>query len=471
MKRRLALILFALPLAHAQDAWDMSGAAGLSITDGNSSSLAYSLQVLATYESGQNEARLAADYFFSEENGSETTNAASFSAQYNRLISDRFYFGIVGDLLTDDVADITYRADLALVAGYYFVKNTSTSLSFEAGPGMTWEEQGGERDSFASLRLAERFEHQLTDQSKVWQSLVWTPEVGDFSSSLMTFEFGMDTRLHDSWSLRTFLRHEIDSTPAAGEEREDTSILIGLAYTLGGLPEKSASSRETLKKPRKAASADPQGWDTTLSATASLAQGNSESTRVAIGIESAYRNDTRESFLDLAYLFGEDAQTTTADQLRAAARYNQKLSRLTFLSYGITYLRDDVADVAYRVTPNFALGRYLVKDDTLTLSVEAGPGYVFEEVGGVTDDYLSYIAAERLIWAINDRTKFKQDVVLNAAAADLDNLTIAASATLDTAITDDLSLRAGLTYLFDNQPAAGRERSDTTFTTGLAISF
>jgi hypothetical protein len=99
-------------------------------------------------------------------------------------------------------------------------------LAFEAGPGYAWTKRGDANSDFLTLRFAERFEHQFTETSKFWQSAAFTLEAADFSNYHLDLDVGIETRLSDQWSLRTFVRHRTDASPAAGSERADTCQLL-----------------------------------------------------------------------------------------------------------------------------------------------------------------------------------------------------------------------------------------------------
>jgi hypothetical protein len=77
-------------------------------------------------------------------------------------------------------------------------------LVFEAGPGYTWKKAGGLESDFATLRFAEKFEYEFSETTKFWQSLAITPSVEDFSDYLTDLDAGIQTRLTDKWSLRTY---------------------------------------------------------------------------------------------------------------------------------------------------------------------------------------------------------------------------------------------------------------------------
>lgn len=451
--------------------WEITGAAGLSLAQGNADSVAYSLQALATYEGQYWEGLAGADYFYSENNGVTATDSLRLYGQGQRLLTERLYLGLAGSYFQDAPADLDYRFDVAGVLGYHVIKSDRTTLSLEAGPGYAWEKQGDISNDFATLRFGERFEHQLSKRSKLWQSAYLTPQIDDFDNFNLIAEAGIDTLLSERWSLRTSVRYLYDNTPAAGRQSEDLTLITGLSYALGGFPEEAEGGRATLKADRAEAEVAAMGWTSTAALGLAMAQGNSENLQASLSFDTAYRAENDEFFLNGLYSFGQNAGDTAADALRLGTRYNHLLSDRLHLGSGLDYLRDDVADLAYRVTASAVAGYYVIKSDTMSLAFEAGPGYIWEESAGTEDSYLSLRGAERFSWALGKRTTFKQDAIVDVEPGDFDNYLLTVSAYLDTDITDSLTWRLAGTYIYDNQPNLGLENADSILSSGIAVKF
>lgn len=451
--------------------WEVTGAAGLSLAQGNADSVAYTVQALATYEGRYWEGLVGADYLYAENEGVASTDSLRIYGQGQRLLTDRLYLGVAGSFLRDDTADLDYRFDIAGVVGYHLIKTDRTKLSFEVGPGYAWEEQGGLADQFATIRFGERFEHQLSQRSKLWQSAYLTPQIDDFNNFNLIAEAGIDTLLTNHWSLRTSVRYLYDNTPALGSQSDDVTLIMGLAYALGGFPEPDEAGRATLKPDRAAPEAAALGWTTSASLGLSLAQGNSENLQVSVGYDSVYRTATDEFFLNGLYSFGQNDGDTSADSLRLGSRYNRLLSDRLYTGVGLDYLRDDIADLGYRVTASAIAGYYVIKSDVMTLGFEAGPGFTWEESADVEDNYFSLRGAQRFSWILGSRTTFKQDAVIDVEPGNFENYLLTVSAYLDTDITDSLTWRLSGSYIYDNEPNGTLESSDTTLTSGIAVKF
>ena len=457
------------PLAGS--GWDITGAAGVSIAKGNADSLSFSVQGLATYKGPVWESLIGADYFFSENDDVTATDSLRIFGQSQRLLTERLYLGLAGSFLRDDIADLEYRVDVASVLGYHLIKTDRTTLSIEVGPGFTWEEQGGITDQYANIRFSERFEHKLSKRSKIWQSAIFTPEISDFDNYNLIVEAGLDVLLTDKWSFRTGVRYLFDNTPAAGQQSDDVTLTAGLAYSLGGFPDPAEEGRATLKPAREEPAVAALGWTTTAALGVSLAQGNAESLLANVSYDTVYRTSTDEFFLNGTYAFGENDGERSVDSLRVGTRYNRLLSDRVYVGGGVDYLRDDIADLDFRLTGTAYAGYYVIKNDTMSLAFEGGPGYIFEESAGEQDDYFSVRFAERFSWILGPRTTFKQDAIVDLDPDDIDNAVLTATAYLDTDITDNLTWRLAGTYVFDNQPEAGIENEDFTLTSGIAVQF
>ena len=150
--------------------------------------------------------------------------------QYNRLFSERAYGYARIDGLHDAIADIEYRFTFSPGVGYYFVKNESTTLSGEVGPGAIYEKQGDNSRGYLTLRLAERFEHKLNERARVWQSLEILPQVDDYENFIANFELGVESSLTEKLSLRAYIQDTYDNVPADGRRRNDLKLVTALAY-------------------------------------------------------------------------------------------------------------------------------------------------------------------------------------------------------------------------------------------------
>jgi putative salt-induced outer membrane protein YdiY len=339
-------------------------------------------------------------------------------------------------------------------------------------PATHGSERNGTESDFATLRLAEKFEWKFSPTTRFWQSVSITPEVGDFGKYLLDFEAGIETRISSSWSLRTFVRHRIDSDPSPGKGRSDTALILGLAYELGGLPEPEESGgRRSLIPGEEGGGDDSKGWVSTAALGFSLNKGNSDSTGLNLACNTAFRSAEREFFFDLAQTLRENNGATSEDRTISRVHYNRFRDKRLYLGATVGFLRDGQADIDYRITPGFLVGYALIKNGTTDLSFEAGPGYTLESRGGVDKSYASLIAAERFLHKFNDRLTLVQSIEVTSELADFGNHSFLASPGLDTKISDRLIWKTAATYTYESRPSAARVHHDTALTSAIALRF
>ena len=165
-----------------------------------------------------------------QETSSETQDYLRGFGQYNHLFSDRFYGGLRLEGLHDNLADINYRLTLSPLAGYYFIKETNTSLSAEVGPSLIHEELGHHYRTYAGFRLGERFEHKFDSGAKVWQTVEWIPEVDRFANWILNTEVGISAPIVKSVDVRLVAQDSYDNRPAPERLKNDLKVLAGIGY-------------------------------------------------------------------------------------------------------------------------------------------------------------------------------------------------------------------------------------------------
>jgi putative salt-induced outer membrane protein len=210
--------------------WTGSAALGFTLTRGNSDTMLLNANVRTEKKWRQNELSLGADGSYGEQEGEKNIETLRGFGQYNWLFTERAFGLFRVDALHDAIADVEYRVTLSPGLGYYFIKNKTTFLRGEVGPGVVFEKQGDETTTYMTLRAAERFEHQLSKTAKLWQSVEILPEVGNWGNYIVNAEIGVDVAINTRWSLRTFVQNTYDNEPAPGREHNDLKLVSGVAY-------------------------------------------------------------------------------------------------------------------------------------------------------------------------------------------------------------------------------------------------
>ena len=221
--------------------WETTAAAGVTLTSGNSETLLATLTLDTKHKAEKAEtlAGIAAGYGQSEvtnpDNSTRTEKNTEFVnafGQFNYLFSERFYAGLRLDGSYDGIAELDYRIRISPLAGYYFIKKPKTSLSAEVGPSVVFEKHSGEsEETYLGFRLSERFDHKLSDTTKIWEYVDYVPRVDEWVDKyVITAEVGIDTAINKHWSLRVVFQDIYDSAPTPGRENNDLRLVASTAY-------------------------------------------------------------------------------------------------------------------------------------------------------------------------------------------------------------------------------------------------
>jgi len=240
-----AVLLLAGNGATAADAppekkgWETTAAAGLTVTSGTKDTLLVTAGINTSRKWEKDEFALGLSGGYGEDDNNPTktktanTEFVQGFAQYNRLFTERFYGGLRLDAAYDGIANLDYRFTLTPLVGYYLIKNTNTTFAVEVGPSAVTEKYSGESsDTYFGIRFAERFEHKLTDTTKIWESASYVPDVEDWMGRyVITAEAGIDTKITQKWSLRVVLQDVYTSDPGPGSDYNELRLIAGTAYT------------------------------------------------------------------------------------------------------------------------------------------------------------------------------------------------------------------------------------------------
>ncbi|MCC6952741.1 MAG: DUF481 domain-containing protein [Deltaproteobacteria bacterium] len=218
-------------------------------------------------------------------------------------------------------------------------------------------------------------------------------------------------------------------------------------------------------------------WDKSLAFGFNYTSGNSDTS--ALSLLGRAKRETTEDVIDFDLTSGSgedrarDTETVDAknkDDFRANANYKYLLGGDWFAGAGWAFLYDDIAQVDYRTSLTPVVGYYLLKDEDFTLSVDAGPGYTFERVASVDNDFFSPKIGERFDWIISCTSKIYQKADIFFDTSNSDNYLVNAEAGVESALSTSLSLVFLVRDTYDNEPAVDREKNDVAMITAVKVA-
>lgn len=220
--------------------WDSVVAADAALTRGNSRSFLGTITFNTHGKYEQNEYLFNAgagygDTVTKESTGAEVTTTTQDylkgSGQWNHLFSERFYAGLKLEGVHDHIADINYRFTVSPLAGYYLIKQTNQTLAFELGPSYVYEQLDSHSpDSYAAIRVAERYEYKFKGGARLWESLEWVDQVDKTDNWFANFELGAAAPVSKAIDLRVVIQDQYDNEPAPGRLKNDFRLMAGIGY-------------------------------------------------------------------------------------------------------------------------------------------------------------------------------------------------------------------------------------------------
>lgn len=234
----VAVAVLAGQMAVAADKpFETTVSLGVNLTDGNSETLQANGSLVTEGEKeGLGSVRVGVEGNYGESTINEETDTTVQNAKgfgnVKKTLSPMSFAYLDGNVLYDDIALIDYRVTVGPGLGVFLIKDDATKLSITVGASYIWEEVDNVTDDYASLRVAQRFERQLTATSKIWESVEYLPEFADFNNYLINAEIGAEAALNSRLNLRVVLQDKYDNQPAADLERNDLTLIAGIVFKL-----------------------------------------------------------------------------------------------------------------------------------------------------------------------------------------------------------------------------------------------
>jgi putative salt-induced outer membrane protein YdiY len=221
----------------------------------------------------------------------------------------------------------------------------------------------------------------------------------------------------------------------------------------------------------------PKGWETTAAAALTLTRGNSESFMAVLSLDTKRKWEKDEVALGIAGGYGDstvnDVNTKNTEYVKGFGQYNHLFTDRFYGGVRLDGEYDGIAGVDYRFKLSPIAGYYLIKNDRMSLAVEAGPSLVCQNLEGEpANSYWAARFGERFEYKLTASTKFWESVdYIPQIDRWSENYLLNFEAGIDTAITKHWSLRVVFQDNYASEPAAGRKHNDLRLLAGTAYKF
>jgi putative salt-induced outer membrane protein YdiY len=214
--------------AVAPDAWRRSVYYGMSLTQGNSDILRYSLGLDALKERKTDLFRVKARGVYGESDNKTDTENAIAAMRYERQLTDITYgLGHI-EWMTDSIAGLDYRVSAILSPGVHLIRTDETLLNLEAGAGYLTEKKGNNEQGFVAGRFAITFEKVINSHALFWLTCEYLPKLLDSNVFYINSEVGLATVVARNLSLTVSLQDRYDNAPAEDTKSNDSVLTTAL---------------------------------------------------------------------------------------------------------------------------------------------------------------------------------------------------------------------------------------------------
>ena len=213
--------------AHPE--WKSSASLGLTVAKGNTDTLLVNGQIASEKITKHNEFTVGLEGGYGDQNTVKNIESLHGYGQWNHLFTPRLFSYLRADGLHDGISELDYRYTLSPGVGYYFVKNTNTTFAAEAGPGVVFERLGGIDDTYATLRVGERYEHKFNPRTRFWETIEVLPEVDKWQKYIANAEVGIEAAITKTLSLKTYVQDNYVNRPALDRHNNDIKLVSGIS--------------------------------------------------------------------------------------------------------------------------------------------------------------------------------------------------------------------------------------------------
>src|SRR6056297_2586019 len=199
-------------------------------------------------------------------------------------------------------------------------------------------------------------------------------------------------------------------------------------------------------------------------------RGNSESEAANARLNLLWQSDQWENEASAVGVYASDSGATSANRFTLANTLNYNLTERSYVGGSVRYDRDKFSSFRYQSSVAAAYGYRLLTGDVHFLSVEAGPGYQFNEIRSTeeTQNQMILRAQASYEWIISETATLTNNLLIESGS---DNTFAENTLALKVAVNSRISLGSGVTVRHNTDVEPGSKKTDTLTTLTLAYNF
>ena len=216
--------------------WSGSFAAGVNGKTGNSQNIDINVSLNVARETELTKTALLANYFFSSNDVSTSTDRLFGQARHERQLANPRWSGFLqAQYEWDRFKSFDFRLALhgGLTFEVYQLDDRFLKLRFGGGASREFGDDFLDLEWIPELQFGADWERQFNENVKLFASSDYFPNVSDFGDFRLVTNAGLEIVLDEARDInfRVFALHRFDSTPVAGDQ--ETDLDYGMAISVG----------------------------------------------------------------------------------------------------------------------------------------------------------------------------------------------------------------------------------------------
>ncbi|MBM4056128.1 MAG: DUF481 domain-containing protein [Planctomycetes bacterium] len=219
-------------------------------------------------------------------------------------------------------------------------------------------------------------------------------------------------------------------------------------------------------------------WKGSVESGVNIKTGNTKSTTTHLKLGFLNERKRDKISFDMLAIFetqkNEDTDDSeeTADEQRATVKYEYNTSFRIYLYLQEYFEHDEIEDLSYRTITSFGPGFRLINKEKLKYRFEGGPAYTFERFhGGAIEKYSGLRFGQFFDWQMLNTTTLFAKNEYTVSMEDQEDWRIDSSFGVKHSLIKALSLSTELLNQYDNTPAEGNQKDDTTLIGSIGYNF
>jgi putative salt-induced outer membrane protein len=211
--------------------WVRQLSGGLLLTSGNNDNVTVTGGLTVERQTDQDKFRAFVNGAYGKSEGVTTNQLIRGGAQYDRNITERYYWYAGTFLEQDKLSGVNFRLGIGPGVGMHVFKDEKIEFNIEGGAQYFYEQYktaSGSGDSSFRLRAAENFTYTFSPGVKAYQRFDIAADVSNFNNFIMNNEVGLESTLSENLKLRLSFLDRFNNEPPRGFQRNDIQIISSL---------------------------------------------------------------------------------------------------------------------------------------------------------------------------------------------------------------------------------------------------